>query len=187
MTKFQMTNRIIIASFFMFLFSFGIASACGRSGMESIVASSEKGDSSLRGTYSPSIMIDTEKYPNNVEVYVNNKKIEKVEPGKDGRIYYYFDQYAKWWFPESLAIRVEQDGNEIYSANWKIYDTTFSWSEKILPILLFLASFVTLVLIVWGFIANLVGKRRVTSFAIFVSIGIDFLIGLLLIFSGSIC
>ena len=179
-------TKNIIASFLMFLFSFGAVNACGKIATTDIAISNEKGSFYI-SKESSSIKIDNEKYPGTVEVFINNEKIQALNNQKNNSTYYYFDQYASSWFPKNILISIRQDGKEIYSARVKVYDTTYSWGEKILTPILVISIFLTLVIITWGIISSFFDKWKIKLKIIFILIGIDILLGILLIFWNDFC
>lgn len=167
-------KNIVVASFLVFFFSFGVASACATIPSYRIVALDENGSFSFpKEVDALSTIVDVEKYPGTVEIYINNEKLQPThEAGNLG----------KYVSSENNSVSVKQNGKEIYSAKWRIYHP---WSKKnILQLILLTSAFITLSLIIWGIISSLFGKKERIDLkkTIGIFIGIDFLLCILIIF-----
>lgn len=186
-------RNIIIVTIFLFVVGFMVTSACGTSnpvfGYE-IIAADEKGvleyNTAEESMGTRNIVIEKDKYPGNIEVLINNK-IKNPEPYpyplKYGEKYYYhyfLGEYISEYYPIKFSVAVFQDGKEIYSAKWKIYDSANNWLLTDLHLLSFILLFLAILLIPWKIIAAIFNKKGPSLILILI------IISLLLLFSISL-
>lgn len=102
-----------------------------------VAPSQEKGDFIFENhIYNQFLRIDRTKHPD-TEFFINNEMFGDI--GEDNNIYIdLYDKYSKPYFPPKINVSVKQNGKEIYSAKWKVYDTTHFLSERASPFIFWL-------------------------------------------------
>lgn len=140
--------------------------ACARLVGYEIEASQEKGAFEYNKTHAyvwwPRLSIDIKKYPD-LEVYINGEEITRnIESYGDTTYYVYsLEKFSPDFFnlfQKSFDIRIKQSDKEIYSAKWKVTNTTYSLPEKLSIYLLPISLFITFISFIFVLIGTFIKK-----------------------------
>ena len=115
---------------------------CSRTMSSEIVASKEKGNFSFnKELRMDSFLVNKSSY-HNLKIFFDNKEIKNDAQNPSEYYLYIIDEYLS----KKVEVKIWNDDVEIYSAKWKIKDTTYPDSEKILFSLFLMSSALTMII-----------------------------------------
>ena len=165
-------KNITIATIIIFIISFGIANACGWTSSYKIITSNEKGIFEFPKDMGDAVLlVNKTRYPGEIKASVNGKFIDHksgLRISHSGEFisedYYLFDdyflnEYVSRYYPKKFPIIIFQDGKEVYSANWKIYDVNDYWLNTDSHFMLLFLLCAMVLLIPWKIFAVISGKK----------------------------
>ena len=163
-----------------------------------IEASEENGSFEIPREYFNWAQLDfpRDKYPGKIEVYFDGEKLSEIKGYPDGVSFQMGDYFPESYrtnnvitsFTNTVSVRILQDGEEFYSAKWKIYDNDKrKFAEEMVGVIVVLFLFTsTFLALVWFVLSNLIAaleKWRIKAWMFILLLILD-IIAIIIYFSS---